>query len=69
MSATFKNALLFDPSQRINEKGSVVVEGGMIVDVLIGKNADSGKIYDLNGQHLMPGFIDLHVHFPDIAAL
>jgi dihydroorotase len=62
MSATFKNAVLFDPSQRLSEKGSIVVEGGKISDILIGKNADTGKVYDLGGQHLMPGFIDLHVH-------
>src|SRR5437868_2666135 len=63
MSATFKNAILFDPTQRLHEKGSIVVEGGKIVDILKDKNADTGKIYDLQGQYLMPGFIDLHVHF------
>ncbi len=63
MSATFKNAILFDPSLRINTLGSIVTEGGKIVEILKDKNADSGKIYDLAGQHLMPGFVDLHVHF------
>jgi dihydroorotase len=63
VTATFKNAILFDPSQRLNEKGSIVVEGGKIVDILKDKNADSGKVYDLKGQYLMPGFVDLHVHF------
>jgi len=63
VTTSFKNAILFDPSQRLKEKGSVVVEGGKIVDVLIDKNADSGKIVDLKGQYLFPGFIDLHVHF------
>src|ERR1017187_4745577 len=62
MTTTFKNANLFDPSQRINGAGSTVVEGGKIIDVLIDKNADSGKITDLKGQLLTPGFIDLHVH-------
>src|SRR5207244_11038899 len=59
---TFKNALLFDPSLGLNTQGSVVVEGGKIVDILKGKNADTGKVFDLKGQYLMPGFIDLHVH-------
>ena len=62
MNVTLKNAHLFDPSQRLNEKGSVVVEGGKIVDVLRGKNADTGRVVDLQGQHLMAGFVDLHVH-------
>jgi dihydroorotase len=62
VTTTFKNALIFDPSQRLREKGSVVVEGGKIIDILVDKNADSGKIIDVNGQYLMPGFVDLHVH-------
>src|ERR1700733_6134414 len=63
MNVTFKNATLFDPSLRLNALGSIVVENGKIAEVLKDKNADSGKIFDLKGQHLMPGFIDLHVHF------
>ncbi len=63
MSSTFKNAILFDPSLRINVKGSIVTEGGKILEVLKDKNADSGKVFDLQGQHLMAGFVDLHVHF------
>jgi hypothetical protein len=56
---TLTNALLTDPSLNLNEVGSIVVENGLIVDVIKGKNADSGKVIDLKGQHLTPGFIDL----------
>lgn len=63
MKITLKNALLCDPSQRLNEIGSIVVENGKILEVLKGKNADSGKVHDLRGQILTAGFIDLHVHF------
>jgi dihydroorotase len=62
LNVTFKNAILFDPSQRLNSKGSIVVEAGKIIDVLKDKNADSGKVVDLKGQLLTPGFVDLHVH-------
>jgi dihydroorotase len=63
MSASFINAQIFDPSQRLNFIGSVVVEGGVITDILKDKKADSGRVFDLKGQMLMPGFVDLHVHF------
>lgn len=63
MSYTFKNAHILDPSQQISEKGSIVVENGMISDVLFGKNADSGKVIDLDGRHLTPGFVDLNCTF------
>jgi dihydroorotase len=63
MKLTFKNAYLFDPSLNLSGLGSIVVDDGKIVEVLKGKQADSGQVIDLKGQHLMPGFIDLHVHF------
>ncbi|MCC6277476.1 MAG: dihydroorotase [Oligoflexia bacterium] len=63
MSLTIKNAHLFDPSTGLNSSGSIVIDGGKIIEVIKGKNADSGKVVDAGGQHLMPGFIDLHVHF------
>ncbi len=59
---TLKNAILFDPSQGLQEKGSVVIENGLIIDVIKGKNVDSGKIIDIGSQHLLPGFIDLRSH-------
>jgi dihydroorotase len=63
MKVTLKNATLFDPSLRLNTLGSIVVENGKIAEVIKDKNADSGTVFDLKGQYLMPGFIDLHVHF------
>jgi len=60
---SFINAHLFDPSQRLNEQGSVVAsDQGEIAEVLRGKNAKQGEIIDLQGKTLMPGFIDVHVH-------
>ncbi|MBK9293190.1 MAG: dihydroorotase [Oligoflexia bacterium] len=56
---TFKNAHLFDPSLNLNTQGSVVVEGDLIIDVIKGKNADSGEVIDLHGALLTPGFIDI----------
>ncbi len=59
-TVTIKNAFLFDPGSGLGEKGSVIIENGKIADILKGKNGDSGKIYDLQGKHLCPGFVDLH---------
>lgn len=57
---TLKNAHLFDPSLNLNEPGSIVIEGDVILDVIKGKNADAGEVIDLGGALLTPGFIDLN---------
>lgn len=51
--------------------GTLVVEGGHIV--AIGKRADieptlasNAEIYDHSGALITPGFIDTHIHFPQI---
>lgn len=59
---TLKNALIFDPSQRINELGSLVIKDDKISEIHIGKQVEVGQVIDLKGQTLTPGFVDIHVH-------
>ena len=50
-------------SDRVLERGSVVVESGMIADVAEGSGAAPGAATrDLSGLVLLPGFIDVHIH-------
>lgn len=65
MSLLVKNARLMDPAQKLDEPGSLwVVDGkvaaiGQVADV----QAQNAEVIDAKGSLLLPGFIDLHVHF------
>jgi dihydroorotase len=62
-----RNGRIIDPAQSIDEPGDVVIEKGRVTR--IGKDAASGlsgeqvRSIDLAGRWVVPGFVDLHVHF------
>jgi len=56
-----KNAVIYTPESKIN--GWVRCENGKITTIGEGRPPEStATIIDANGQHLLPGFIDTHVH-------
>ncbi len=62
----FKNARLIDPTQKMDAKGDLLVENGVVSAV--GANlptVDGAETVDCNGAVLAPGLCDLHVHFRD----
>ncbi|MGI9472088.1 MAG: dihydroorotase [Rubripirellula sp.] len=57
----FQNAQIVLPDQvRV---GSVLIEGGKILDVDAGATVQADRTIDCQGLHLMPGVIDDQVHF------
>ena len=67
-----KNAIIVTSEKE--EAGSIVIEGGKIIDVLYSGSdtydyyiyrymQDADEIRDLEGLHIMAGGIDAHVHF------
>jgi alpha-D-ribose 1-methylphosphonate 5-triphosphate diphosphatase len=52
----FTNAHIITPTNDF--RGSIVIENGLIADIMPGKTYDEGE--DLNGQWLAPGCIDIH---------
>ena len=67
-----KNAIIVTSEKE--ESGSIVIEGGKIIDVLYSGSdtydyyiyrymQDADEIRDLEGLHIMAGGIDAHVHF------
>lgn len=58
-----KGGRVVDPSQNMDAKADILIEGGMIAK--IGANIKAGektKVYDAKGLVVTPGLIDMHVH-------
>jgi dihydroorotase len=67
MSLLVKNARIVDPSQKLDGLGSLLVVDGKVVAVGEGAEADprasAAEVIEADGKALIPGLIDLHVHF------
>jgi len=63
MSILIKNSKVIDPRHKLAEVLDVLISDGKIAK--IGKNISlsAAEIVDGTGKVLLPGFIDLHVHF------
>jgi dihydroorotase len=61
----FVNARLVDPETRYDGPGSLVVQGGVISDVVhkpgLGKLSSDIRVVDCNGAMLAPGLVDIRV--------
>lgn len=65
MKLLIKNGRVLNPATTFDQVADVLIEEDKIVriDRYIDENAD--EIIDARGKFVMPGFIDLHVHFRD----
>jgi len=66
MALLVKNARLLDPSQNWDGPASLLVVDGQVAEVgatLADPRATGAEVVDAQGQLLIPGLIDLHVHF------
>lgn len=62
MSLLIKNVKAIDPRHKLADIVDVLISDGKIMK--IGKDSSAGgRILDGTGKVLLPGFIDLHVHF------
>ncbi len=62
----FENALIVDPSQNINDIGTIIVENKIISDLIIKKNItlDENNYHIINCKDFVicPGFVDIKCH-------
>lgn len=58
-----KNGLVVDPANNIEEKLDILVSNGKIEKVSKNIPANDTKVIDAADLVVMPGFIDMHVHF------
>ncbi len=61
-----KNALIIDPSQKINTLGSIIIKDKVISELILSKNIPFDKnnfnVIDCKGYLLCPGFVDIKCH-------
>ena len=66
MAYLIKGAHVVDPQVSLDGKYDVKVEGSTIVDVAPQLEASANdKVIDAEGKYLVPGLVDMHVHFRD----
>ena len=63
MTILIKNGRLINPSENLDKVMDIFVEDGIIKEKAESKQADT--VIDAAGCYVMPGLIDLHVHFRD----
>ena len=64
MKTIIKNGHILNPSTNMDEVADICIEDGVIAQIgkdLTEENAD--EVICAKGKYVMPGFIDLHVHF------
>ena len=65
MTVLIQNGHVLDPVTGTDGIYDVLVEDDKIAKVEEGITAEADKVIDVDGCYVMPGFIDLHVHFRD----
>lgn len=63
MRILIKNGQVLDPSQNLDACMDVLIEDGVIAAVGRHIKETADQVIDAQGLAVMPGFIDLHVHF------
>lgn len=65
MTILIKNGRVLNPSENLDKVMDILVEDGKIKEKKEQIETDADKIIDAKGCYVMPGLIDLHVHFRD----
>ena len=65
MTILIKNGRVLNPSENMDKVMDIYVEDGVIKEKAEGIKKNADKVIDAEGCYVMPGLIDLHVHFRD----
>lgn len=63
MKILIKNGHLLDPIAKRDGNFDILISDGKIEKVASKIDCENSKVIDATGKYVMPGFIDLHVHF------
>jgi dihydroorotase len=66
MNMLLKNGRILDPALKIDMRADVLIVGGVIEKIAPSLGGRPGiDVREMNGKLIVPGFIDMHVHFRD----
>ena len=63
MKTLIKGGRVIDPASGKDGIYDILIEDDRIADVAGSISAEADKVIDASGYYVMPGLIDLHVHF------
>ena len=65
MKILIKNGRVLNPATNMDEIADLLIEDNKVKEIGKDITADADKVIDATDKYIMPGFIDLHVHFRD----
>lgn len=65
MAYLIRGAWAHDPQVGLDAVCDVLIEGGVVAQVADSVDAPDAEVIDGRGKHLLPGLVDMHVHFRD----
>lgn len=65
MTLLIKNGIVIDTVSKTEKKQDIFIENGLITKMGEGLDLQADQVIDAEGNYVMPGFVDLHVHLRD----
>ena len=65
MSILIKGGRVINPATQMEEEADVLIEEDKVVEMKKNLEEKADRVLDASGCYVMPGFIDMHVHFRD----
>lgn len=65
MTILIKGGRVLNPAAQMDEIADVLIEDGKVKEIGAGLKAKADQTVNAKGCYVMPGFIDMHVHFRD----
>ena len=65
MSILIKGGRVINPATQMEEEADVLIEEDKVVEMKKNIEEKADRVLDASGCYVMPGFIDMHVHFRD----
>ena len=65
MKTLIKGGRILNPATNMDEIADMLIADGKIQAIEKNISETAEKVIDAEGKYVMPGFIDLHVHFRD----
>lgn len=63
MKTLIKNARVLNPASQTDRKADVLIEGEFVSQISSSISDSNAKVIDADGHWLLPGLVDIHVHF------